>query len=304
VPTWRDLREDAERALASGGVEDAATEARWMVEHVSGYDAAELVAAEDEKVGSRPGTYLFELLDRRVAGEPLQYVLGCWTFLGLDLLVDQRVLIPRPETEVTARVAIDEAVRLGARRGPPDPWAGAATTYTVADLGTGSGAIALALAGELPDAQVWATDDSHEALAVARANLAGTGLPSTRVRLGAGSWFDALPRTLRGRFRLIVANPPYVAESEVDDLAAELRHEPRRALVAGPTGLEAIELIVQEAPMWLEPAGTLVCEIAPHQSEAVRHAATTTGFDEVLVQRDLAGRDRVLVARRQRFGSG
>jgi release factor glutamine methyltransferase len=298
VPSWRDLREDAERALASGGVEDAAMEARWMVEHVSGYDAAELVAAEDEKVGSRPGSHLTELVDRRIAGEPLQYVLGCWTFLGLDLLVDRRVLIPRPESEVTARVAIEEAVRLGARRGHPDPWAGAATTYTVADLGTGSGAIALALAAELPDAEVWATDDSQDALAVARANLAGTGLPSTRVRLGAGSWFDALPDRLRGRLRLVVSNPPYVAESEVDDLPDEVGHEPRRALVSGPTGLEAIDLIVREAPAWLDAAGTLVCELAPHQSDAVGHAAATAGFDEVLVQRDLAGRDRVLVARK------
>jgi release factor glutamine methyltransferase len=304
VPTWRDLREDAERALGSAGIDDAATEARWMVEHVSGYDAAELVAAEDEKVGSRPGTHLFELLDRRTGGEPLQYVLGCWTFLGSDLLVDRRVLIPRPETEVTARVAIDEAVRLGARRGPPDPWAGAATTYTVADLGTGSGAIALALAAELPDAGVWATDESEEALAVARANLAGTGLPSTRVRLAAGSWFDALPSELRGRLRLVVSNPPYVAESEVEDLPAELRHEPQRALVAGPTGLEAIDQIVREAPTWLEPAGTLVCEIAPHQADRVRLAARTAGFDDVLVQRDLAGRDRVLVARKLARRSG
>lgn len=271
-----------------------------MVEHVSGYDAAELVAAEDEKVVNRPATHLTELVGRRVAGEPLQYVLGCWTFLGLDLLVDRRVLIPRPETEVTARVAIDEAVRLGARRGRPDPWAGAATTYTVADLGTGSGAIALALAAELPDAEVWATDDSQDALAVARANLAGTGLPSTRVRLGTGSWFDALPDRLRGHLRLVVSNPPYVAEAEVDDLPAELSHEPRRALVSGPTGLESIDLIVSEAPAWLDAVGTLVCELAPHQSDAVRHAAATAGFDEVLVQRDLAGRDRVLVARKLR----
>jgi release factor glutamine methyltransferase len=298
VPSWRDLRKEAESALLSGGVVDAATEARWMVEHVSGFDAAQLVAAEDERVGSRPAAHLTELVRRRTAGEPLQYVLGCWTFLGFDLLVDPRVLIPRPETEVTARVAIDEAVRLGARRGRPDPWSGAATTYTVADLGTGSGAIALALAAELPDAEVWATDSSDDALAVARANLAGTGLPSTRVRLSAGSWFDALPKTLHGLLRLVVSNPPYVAEPEVEALPAELRYEPRRALVSGPTGLEAIDLIVREAPAWLDPVGTLVCEVAPHQSDAASHAAATAGFDEVLVQHDVANRDRVLVARK------
>jgi release factor glutamine methyltransferase len=96
----------------------------------------------------------------------------------------------------------------------------------------------------------------------------------------------------------VVSNPPYVAEAEVAGLPAELRYEPRAALVSGPTGFEAIDLIVREAPAWLDPVGTLVCEVAPHQSDAANHAAATAGFDEVLVHRDLAGRDRVLVARK------
>jgi release factor glutamine methyltransferase len=297
VPTWRDLRIDAERSLAGTGVDNAPSEARWMVEHVSGFDAAELVTAEEEPATARAAAQLEDLIGRRARGEPLQYVLGGWLFRGLELLVDARVLIPRPETEVTAQVAIDEAVRLGARRGRPDPWAGAATTYTVADLGTGAGALALALAGELPDAEVWGTDVSEDALAVARANVAGTGLPSTRVRLAAGSWFDALPRALRGRLRLVVSNPPYVAESEVADLPVELQHEPRGALVSGPSGMEAIEELARDAPSWLEAAGTFVCEIAPQRSEAAAKIAAASGFEEVLVRPDLAGRDRVLVAR-------
>jgi release factor glutamine methyltransferase len=297
VPSWRDLRVDAERSLAAAGIDGAPSEARWMVEHVSGYDAAELVTAEDESAPSRPAAHLSELVGRRVAGEPLQYVLGCWLFRGMDLLVDPRVLIPRPETEITAQVAIDEAARLGARRGRSDPWSGAATTYAIADLGTGSGALALALAGELPDAEVWGTDVSDDALAVARANLAGTGLPSTRVRLARGSWFDALPSRLRGRLRLVVSNPPYVAESELADLPAELQYEPRAALVSGATGTEAIEQIAREAPEWLDATGTFVCEIAPHQAEAATKVSTAAGFEEVLVRPDLAGRDRVLVAR-------
>lgn len=297
MPTWRDLRLDAERSLAGAGIENAPSEARWMVEHVSGFDAAELVTAEDEAATMRAAAQLDELVGRRTRGEPLQYVLGCWLFRGLELLVDPRVLIPRPETEVTAQVAIDEAVRLGARRGRPDPWAGAATTYAVADIGTGSGALALALAGELPDAEVWGTDVSDDALAVARANVAGTGLPSTRVRLAAGSWFDALPPALRGRLRLVVSNPPYVAESEVADLPVELQHEPRPALVSGPTGMEAIEELARDAPAWLDTTGTFVCEIAPQRAEAASKVASAAGFEEVLVRSDLAGRDRVLVAR-------
>jgi release factor glutamine methyltransferase len=297
VPSWRDLRVDAERSLAAAGIEGAPSEARWMVEHVSGYDAAELVTAEDEPAPSRPAAHLSELVERRIAGEPLQYVLGCWLFRGMDLLVDPRVLIPRPETEITAQVAIDEAIRLGARRGRSDPWSGAATVYAIADLGTGSGALALALAGELPDAEVWGTDVSDDALAVARANLAGTGLPSTRVRLARGSWFDALPSRLRGRLRVVVSNPPYVAESELADLPAELQHEPRAALVSGATGMEAIEQIAREAPEWLDATGTFVCEIAPHLAEAATKVSNAAGFQEVLVRPDLAGRDRVLVAR-------
>jgi release factor glutamine methyltransferase len=297
VPSWRDLRVEAERSLTGAGIDGAVSEARWMVEHVSGFDAAELVTAEYESATIRAAAQLDELVARRTSGEPLQYVLGCWLFRGLELLIDPRVLIPRPETEITAQVAIDEAVRLGARQGRSDPWSGAATTYAIADLGTGSGALALALAGELPDAEVWGTDVSEDALAVARANLAGTGLPSTRVRLAAGSWFDALPGTLRGRLRLVVSNPPYVAESEVADLPVELEHEPRGALVSGPTGMESIEELAREAPVWLDATGTFVCEIAPHQTEAATKVASAAGFEEVLVRPDLAGHERVLVAR-------
>jgi len=294
---WRDLREQAERALHSAGVPDPYREARWMLERVSGYEGAELVASEAEPASARAAELLAALLERRTDGEPLQYVLGEWSFRGLDLLVDRRVLIPRPETEVTAEIAIDEAQRLGARRAAADPWAGT-TTYTIADLGTGSGAIALALAAELPDAEVWATEASEDALAVARANLAGAGHPATRVRLAAGEWFDALPAELRGRLRIVVTNPPYVAEGELAGLAAEVReYEPMDALVSGPSGLEAIEAVVGGAPDWLEPTGALVCEIAPQQRDAALERARDAGFVDSRVRHDLAGRPRVLVAR-------
>jgi release factor glutamine methyltransferase len=239
------------------------------------------------------------MVDRRRFGEPLQYVLGSWSFLGLDLFVDRRVLIPRPETERTAEVALGEAARLGLRRGRPDGWRGTGTSALVADLGTGSGAIALALANELPDAEVWATDRSADALAVARANLAGTAGGATRVRLAVGDWFEALPDEQRGRFALIVSNPPYVAEPEVAELPAEVaEHEPRAALVSGPTGFEAIERLVAGAPEYLRPgAGTLVVEVAPHQAATAEERARDAGFADTRVERDLCGRERVLVAR-------
>ena len=222
--TWRALREHAELELTRASIASPAAEARWIVAEVSGYVPTELATHErDEAAPAVAVTRIGQLLARRIAGEPLQYVLGAWSFRGIDLMVDRRVLIPRPETEMTAEIAIDEAVRLGARRGRRDPWSGSTTSYSVADLGTGSGVLALALASELPDADVWATDVSDDAIAVARANLAS--VPSSaaaRVRLVHGDWFAALPDELRGRLRVVATNPPYVAEHEVADLPPEV----------------------------------------------------------------------------------
>jgi release factor glutamine methyltransferase len=299
LTTWGDLRARAETRLRDTNALRPDSEARWMVERVSGYDGAELVTNEHEPATAPAMQHLDDMLDRRAGGEPLQYVLGRWDFLGLDLLVDRRVLVPRPETEVVAQTAIEEAVRLGRRRGKHDGWLAADTSYAVADLGTGSGAIALALARELPDAEVWATDASDDALVVARANLAGIGSAATRIRVRAGSWFDALPPELRGMLRVLVSNPPYVAEHEVADLPRDVVDwEPRHALVSGPTGYEALEVLIADAPAWLDPAGgALVLELAPHQADRAHELATGVGFDDVRVDRDLTGRARVLVAR-------
>ena len=294
--TWRDLQRATTAALRDT-VPVPDVEARWIIEGASGLGGAQLVGAHDDIAPSVAVARVDAMVDRRLAGEPIQYVLGAWAFRGLDLFVDPRVLIPRPETEVTAQVAIDEAERLGARRGRANAWAAADTRCAVADLGTGSGAIALALATELADAAVWGTDASASALAVARANLVGIGASATRVRLAEGDWFAALPIELRGRLRLVVSNPPYVAESEIDALPSEVvDHEPRHALVSGPTGFEAIERIIDEARTWLESRGALVVEIAPHQSAAATDRARTAGYDAIRVEPDLTGRDRVLVA--------
>jgi release factor glutamine methyltransferase len=212
-------------------------------------------------------------------------VLGRWQFRGLELFVDRRVLIPRPETEWVAEAAVAEVGRADCR----DP--------VVVDLGTGSGAIGLSLAAEVPGARVWATDASPEALAVARANLAGLGSrAATRVRLVEGDWWDALPDELRGTVDLVVSNPPSVAADE--QLPAEVADwEPGSALRAGPTGLEALEVVVGGAPVWLRRPGALVAEVAPHQARAAVTMAVEAGFDDVEVRPDLTGRPRALVAR-------
>jgi release factor glutamine methyltransferase len=293
--SWGGRRAAIAKRLADAGVASPDAEARWLTETASGYEGADWAAVADLVPHERAQSHLDAMVERRLRGEPLQYALGSWSFRGLDLLVDRRVLIPRPETEWVVELALDDATRFGLRRGGRAAIDGT-TSAVIADLGTGSGAIALALAAELPDALVWATDVSTDALEVARANVAGCGSP--RVRLAAGSWFDALPSELRGAFALVVANPPYVAEHEIASLPHEVAvHEPRAALVSGPTGLEAIEEIVGAAPHWLAPRAALVVEIAPHQAEHALACAYEAGFADVVVRPDLTSRPRVLVAR-------
>ena len=277
--TWRHLYE---RATARVGSKN---DARRIVERTSGRAGAEFHVFLDEPVPDRAIPFFDAMVERRAGGEPLQYVVGQWGFRQLDLLVDRRVLIPRPETEQVVEVAIEEVRRTGVKR--PE----------VVDLGVGSGAIALSLAVELPTARVWGTDRSAGAVAVARANLAGIGsLAATRVTLLQGSWFDALPEDLRGRVDLVISNPPYVATD--DELPPEVANwEPPEALIAGPSGLEDVQQIVAEAPRWLCDGGLLVVEIAPHQSASASELARGAGFSDVEIRPDLAGRDRALVAR-------
>ncbi|HWF17394.1 MAG TPA: HemK/PrmC family methyltransferase [Acidimicrobiales bacterium] len=240
----------------------------------------------------------------RAAGEPLQYVFGHWPFRRLDLLVDERVLIPRPETEQVVEVALAEARRLAAGRPSGEG-------LVLVDAGTGSGAIALALATELGPgvvAEVWATDASTDALAVAASNLeavgrsspAGETLPA--VTLVEGSWLEPLPASRRGRVDLIVSNPPYVSAAEWSGLAVEVRREPRAALVAGPAsdgtpGLADVEAVLRQSLDWLRRPGGLVVELAPHQAEAAAGLAASLGYDQTRVELDLARRPRALVAR-------
>jgi release factor glutamine methyltransferase len=267
-------------------------DARRIVERASGHDASELRFELDRPVTRREMAYYDRMVERRAAGEPLQYVLGSWAFRTLDLFLDRRVLIPRPETEVVAGVALDELDRSLATAGR-DP---RTTPPVVVDLGTGSGAIALSVAVERVHAQVWATDASEDALDIARANLAGIGRHASRVQLAPGDWFDALPGHLAGRVDLVVSNPPYVAASE--ELPSVVRDwEPSLALVPGPTGLEAYERIVPEARRWLAPGGVVVLEIGAEQGPALRSLAAAAGYASAVVLPDLAGRDRAVVLR-------
>lgn len=289
---WRTFLAEAEQRLAAAGLPSPEVDARRIVERASGASGAELILALDDPATERGVGFFDLMLGRREAGEPLQYVLGAWGFRQLDLFVDRRVLIPRPETEQVVEQALVELDAV-ARRTPPPV---AHERHQVADLGTGSGAIALSIAVERDAVDVWAVERSSDAAAVARANLAGIGSSATRVRLVEGSWFDPLPASLRGSLALVVSNPPYVAPE--DPLPPEVADwEPRDALVPGPSGFEAIDHIVGAAPDWLLPGGALVVELAPSQGEDAVAAAWQAGFAHAETRRDLAGRTRMLVAR-------
>ena len=244
-------------------------------------------AVLEQPVTTRAAAWFEGMVGRRLAGEPLQYVLGHWAFRTLDLMVDRRVLIPRPETEAVVDVALGVLDSIRA----PRPLA--------VDLGTGSGAIALSLAAERSGLEVWATDESPDALDVASANLAGLGgWAATRVRLVEGSWWEALPAELQGRVTLAVSNPPYISSAEMPALDEVVRRwEPASALEAGPTGLEDVEAVVGAARDWLGAGGGLVVEIAPHQAGEALRVAARAGLIDAEVRADLAGRPRALVAR-------
>ncbi|MEO1055620.1 MAG: peptide chain release factor N(5)-glutamine methyltransferase [Actinomycetota bacterium] len=277
--SWRSVL--AETAATVGDTQHA----RWMCEIASGADDADDFAALlDDEPTARMIAHLDAMIVRARAGEPLQYVLGRWGFRRLDLAVDRRALIPRPETELVAEVAIGLA-------------AGVTPPRVVADLGTGTGAIGLAVADELPvdGTTVWITDADTDALDLARSNLAGLGRSGRNVHVAHGSWLDALPRDVR--FDVIVANPPYVADDEAIE-ATVGEWEPHAALFAGPDGLDDLRVIIERAPGRLVAGGWLVLEIGATQGPAVAQLLTAAGFIDVEIRPDLAGRDRIALGRK------
>lgn len=212
-------------------------------------------------------------IERRAAGEPVAYILGYRDFWTLRLAVNPSVLVPRPETELL----VERALALGSNG-----------QARIADLGTGSGAIALALASERPGWTVVATDTSEAALGIARANAAMLGLD--RVEFRQGRWFAPLDGR---RFDLVASNPPYVAEGDPALQDAALKHEPQIALASGPDGMASIREIVRSAPEYLERRGWLLLEHGSDQAAAVEHELVVRGFGHVRSHRDLAGHERM-----------
>ncbi len=269
--TVREALSSAADALAAAGVDTPRLDAELLLEAATGLDRARLAAGPEAGVDAGAGRAFGGMVRRRVMREPVAYILGRKGFRRIELAVDRRVLIPRPETELLVELAVELA------------------PATVLDVGTGSGAIALAVADELPSVAVTATDTSLDALAVAQANRERLGLRD-RVRARA----RRASRT--SRFDLVVANLPYVADGEWAALAPEIREfEPREALLSGPTGLEAIEALLAELSTAQSLPAAIGLEHGIGQAPTVAELVRRAGFERVERRRDLAGIERVVV---------
>jgi release factor glutamine methyltransferase len=266
----RDMLAAAASRLEDAGVESPRVDAELLLAHVLGTTRSGLSADSRRELTADEVAQLERLLDRRVVREPLAYVLGEWGFRRLTLKVDPRVLVPRPETEVVVERCLARLI------GQSEP--------RVLDVGTGSGAIALAIADEHHGARVTAIDASEDALAVARENAARTGLDVELVRRDL---FEGLPD---GRWDLVVSNPPYIREDEVDALEPEVRDwEPRAAVVGAGT----TEGVASAARLVLRPGGALVLETAGGRAEDVARLLRELGHQDVRVTDDLTGLSRV-----------
>ena len=263
-----------------------AQEARWLCEHASGMDTAEFSAEQDQLVTVACAKSLHSMVRDRLSGMPLQYVMKRWAFRYLDVMVDERVLIPRPETEQVVQIALDIARKIrsnGALR--------------VVDLGTGSGVIGLSMAFELgaEAAHVWLTDASVDALDVARANMIGIGGSAANVRIAHGSWWNALPQDIAGQIDIAICNPPYIAQDSSEVAPDVHMYEPHSALYAHDNGLADLRTVIEDASTWLKQSGWLVLEIGYQQGAEVLAMMTASGLVGVEIKQDLSGRDRIAV---------
>ena len=312
--TIAELVAAADASLDAAGVGTPRLDAELLLAAACEVDRTALCVRASEPVPSRCAERFRSLLARRVRREPLQYIVGHQEFWSLDFTVNPNVLIPRPETELLVELAIgipflppfEKGGRVGicsassveesAQIPLSPPFSKGATQgrLQICDVGTGSGCIAVALARELPSAEVWALDVSMRALAVAELNAHRLGV-AERIRFLRSDLFAAVAHQ---RFNLIVANPPYLTEDDFADLQPELAYEPRAALDGGADGLSIIRHLLAAARDRLVDDGWFLMEIGAEQAVAVESLARSAGFSAISVRADYAGLPRVLMARR------
>jgi len=264
--------------LTAAGVASARWEAERLAAHALGVEWGDIWVRLREEVGEETTRRLDGFVERRAGGEPLAYILCSTIFYGREIAVGKGVLVPRPETETLVEAALDLVADV------PDP--------RIVDVGTGSGAIAVALAVERSGAEVWGTDISERALEWAELNIRSAGVD---VHLVRGDLFDGVPTNMKGSFDLVVSNPPYVADGS--ELPSDVMAEPEQALFAGPDGTDVLLRLVDQSMEWLKGPSALALEVGtPDQARLV--AAALASWREVSVHDDRAGRPRVVTARR------
>jgi release factor glutamine methyltransferase len=272
---------EAYASLTEAGIADARLDARLLVEHFSATTQLDAIGRPDMAIDAAAASAIRQAIARRAAGEPVHRILGFREFYGLRLNLSPGTLEPRPDTETLVDAVLPHLRQLAATAG----------ACRILDLGTGTGAIALALLAEVPEATAVGADISADALATANRNAKENGL-SGRFQTVQSDWFEKIS----GSFHVIVANPPYIPSEELKTLQDEVRNfDPARALDGGADGLDAYRMIAGQAKVYLEAAGRLAVEIGHTQREAVRRLFEAAGFRIVEARKDLAGRDRVLV---------
>ncbi|HAQ36829.1 MAG: protein-(glutamine-N5) methyltransferase, release factor-specific [Maricaulis sp.] len=277
-------RRDLAARLEAAGIDDAALEAKHLVAAATGLTGASLIAEGQRDLTEAEAGRLEGVASRRLAREPLAHILGTQPFWTLDLAVSADVLVPRADTETLVEVALD----LMPASTPGIP--------RILDIGTGSGAILLAILKERPNAYGIGTDISPEALDIAERNAAANGLDG-RSSFRHTKWADGLPDA---SFDLAVSNPPYIASAVIESLQPEVRlHDPRLALDGGADGLDAYRVLLPELMRVVKPGGAMAVEIGFDQRDPVSELAVQAGFDKVTVRSDLGGNDRVVFARKR-----
>ncbi len=284
--TIKELLNVAADYLLEKGIDSPRLAAEILLAHVLGVKRIDLYLDFERPLSSAEVSHFRGLIKRRLAREPLQYIIGHQEFWSLDFLVNQKVLIPRPETEVLVEQAIKYC-----RSNTQSP----SDQLDVLDLCTGCGAIAISIAKEVPYTRVWATDISEEAISIAKTNAQRHGVME-RIEFLVGHLFEPV-REKGLQFHLIVTNPPYVAEEEYESLAPEIRdYEPRAALDGGAGGMVLIEEIINTAPDFLTSRGVLMIEMDPRQiSRAKELIASVSGYGAVDVIKDYSGLDRIVM---------
>lgn len=279
--TLAELLRLARQRLETSGIEDAALDARLLVEHFTGTSRSDAIARPDIVTESQAVAAVEAALERRSAGEPVHRILGFREFYGLELSLSAQTLEPRPDTEILIDAILPFMRDVTAREG----------ACRVLDLGTGTGAIALALLANVPDATAIGVDVSPDALATAARNAAGLGLADRFTALRS-DWFSQI----NGRFHVIASNPPYIRSDDIAGLQAEVRlFDPVRALDGGEDGLQPYRVIAAQAAAHLEQGGAVVVEIGNTQRLEVISIFGNEGFRLLETRRDLGGNDRVLL---------